>query len=185
MSEAGRMHALLRFWEPRQYFVVLGYANRAAAEVNLDFCSRHDIPVLRRCTGGGTVLQGPGCLNYSLILRIEDPGPLRSITATNDFVLKRQRVALSRLSGLRVEKQGQTDLAIGNLKFSGNAQRRKKHFLLYHGTFLLNLDLALIEKTLKLPSKQPAYRVNRSHVDFLMNLRIPADQVKKAIAECW
>ena len=57
--EAGRGGALLRFWEPAHYFVVLGYANKAAAEVNLPFCAANRIPVLRRCTGGGAVLQGP------------------------------------------------------------------------------------------------------------------------------
>ena len=61
---------ILRFWEPRQHFVVLGYSNRTRTEVNLDSCKKLDVPVLRRCSGGGTVLQGPGCLNYALLLRI-------------------------------------------------------------------------------------------------------------------
>src|SRR2546423_8107969 len=72
----------LRFWEPQQHFAVVGYANAAAKEVNLPYCEANQIPVLRRFTGGGTVLQGPGCLNYSLILRIRDDGPLRTISAT-------------------------------------------------------------------------------------------------------
>src|SRR5258708_4722571 len=71
-AEAGPGFELLRVWEPAAYFVVVGYANKAAAEANLPFCKANDIPVLRRCTGGGTVLQGPGCINYSLILRISD-----------------------------------------------------------------------------------------------------------------
>src|SRR5262245_40949097 len=70
---------ILRFWEPRNYFVVLGYGNKAAAEVDLEACAAEKIPVLRRCSGGGTVLQGPGCLNYALILRIDDGGPLQNI----------------------------------------------------------------------------------------------------------
>src|SRR3954454_25007928 len=61
---------VLRFWEPREYFVVLGYANEARREVDLEFCATRSIRVLRRCTGGGTVLQGPGSLNYTLVLRI-------------------------------------------------------------------------------------------------------------------
>src|SRR5580765_5715457 len=78
---------ILRFWEPTQYFVVVGYANAVNTEVNTAFCREHGIPILRRCTGGGTVLQGPGCLNYSLFLPIESGGPLQSISATNDFIL--------------------------------------------------------------------------------------------------
>src|SRR5881296_1169350 len=69
---------LLRFWEAVHYFVVVGYSNKVRAEVNLPFCELNTIPVLRRCTGGGTVLQGPGSFNYSLVLRIDELGPLQS-----------------------------------------------------------------------------------------------------------
>src|SRR5215207_8536903 len=97
---------VLRFWEPANYFVVLGYANKAADEVNLDFCRQAGVPVLRRCTGGGTVLQGRGCLNYSLILRFADVAGLHSISLTNQFVLDRQEKALGRVLGAKVDVQG-------------------------------------------------------------------------------
>lgn len=185
LCEAGEADELLRFWESAKYFVVVGYANHVATEVNLSFCRENTVPVLRRCSGGGTVLQGPGCLNYSLVLRISESGPLRGISTTNDFILERHQAALAALLLAPVEKRGQTDLAIGGLKFSGNAQRRRKHFLLFHGSFLLHFDIDLIEKTLPLPSKQPDYRLNRSHADFLMNLKVPAQVVKAALRKTW
>ena len=43
----------------------------------------------------------------------------------------------------------------------------------------------MIEKTLPLPSKQPGYRVNRSHSDFLMNLKVPSQLIKSALAQSW
>ena len=185
LCEAGGSDELLRLWAPPQYFVVLGYANKAETEVNLAFCRSHAIPVLRRCTGGGTVLQGPGVLNYSLILRIDDSGPFRSIPATNQFILERHRDALAALLCAPVEWRGQTDLAIGGLKFAGNAQRRRRRFLLFHGSFLLHLDLSLVEKALPLPSRQPDYRVNRSHADFLINLNVPAPTINAALIKAW
>src|SRR5438552_1825728 len=183
--EAGLVGELLRFWEPAQYFVVVGYGNRVATEVNLPYCQRNSIPILRRCTGGGTVLQGPGCLNYSLILRADSSGPLHSIAAANAFILKRHQAALAALLQAQVEMQGHTDLAIGGFKFSGNAQRRRKRFLLFHGSFLLHLDLSLIETTLPLPARQPDYRRNRSHSDFLINLNLPGATVKAALLKTW
>ena len=185
MCDENKAEEVLRFWEPARYFVVVGYANEVAAEVNLAFCEANAIPVLRRCTGGGTVLQGPGCLNYSLILRIEEAGPLQSISGTNEFVLKRHAVALSEALGWPAEMRGHTDLSIGDLKFSGNAQRRKRNCLLFHGTFLLDFDIELIAKALLMPSKQPEYRQQRPHVDFLMNLGMPAQQVKEALCKMW
>src|SRR3974390_1391239 len=153
LCEDGKEEELLRFWEPTRYFVVVGYANHAATEVRLSFCEQNAIPVLRRCSGGGTVLQGPGVLNYSLVLRIGDSGPTHTISSTNDFILERNREALAALLKAPVEKRGQTDLAIGSLKFCGNAQRRRKRCLLFHGSFLLNLDLELIERVLPMPSR--------------------------------
>src|SRR5262245_29464931 len=70
LCEAGHAPEVLRFWEPSSHFVVVGYANRIADEVNVTECRTRGIPILRRCSGGGTVLQGPGCVNYALVLRI-------------------------------------------------------------------------------------------------------------------
>src|SRR5436190_19232616 len=183
--QSGGCDGVLRFWEPNNYFVALGYANRAATEVNLEFCRSQTIPVLRRCTGGGTVLQGRGCLNYSLILKCDVSPSLQSITGTNEFVLKRHQEILSTLLRAPVEKRGHTDLAIGGLKFSGNAQRRRQKFLLFHGSFMLHLDISLIEKALPFPSRQPDYRTDRSHSDFLMNLKISSHLLKTALRGAW
>jgi lipoate-protein ligase A len=183
--EEGRETELLRFWESKKYFVVVGYGNRLESEVNLAFCRANALPVLRRCTGGGAVVQGPGCLNYSLILSTSRFEPRQSITATNDLVMGRHRAALVALLRADVQRRGHTDLAIGGLKFSGNAQRRKRDFLLFHGSFLLDFDLGLIERALPMPSRQPEYRANRAHAEFLMNLKCPPELLKNELRRTW
>jgi len=185
VCEEGGAEGVLRFWEASRYFVVVGYANHVSSEVKLAFCQQHSIPVLRRCTGGGAVLQGPGCLNYSLVLPIGTEGPFQNIPATNDEVLSKHQAALAGLLQAPIQKQGHTDLAIGGLKFCGNSQRRHKRFLLFHGSFLLHLDIDLVEKALPLHSKQPEYRLNRSHTDFLLNLKAPAQPIKAALRQAW
>jgi lipoate---protein ligase len=74
---------------------------------------------------------------------------------------------------------------LGGIKFSGNAQRRKRRALLFHGSILLQFDLAVISQLLPMPSKQPEYRLNRSHEDFLMNIGAPAEAVKQALRAAW
>ena len=175
---------LLRVWEPRQHFVVLGYANSHRTEVNLEACRRRRIPVLRRISGGGTVLQGPGCLNVSLILRIR-PGPLSTISGTTRFVLTRHRDALAPLVASPVRVQGSSDLTLGARKCSGNAQRRQRRCVLFHGTLLLNLDLGLLEQLLPLPKRRPAYRQDRTHQAFLTNLGLAPGIVKAALQQAW
>lgn len=183
--EEGCPDEILRFWEPRQHFVVLGYSNKVSAEVNLDSCQTLGFPVLRRCSGGGTVLQGPGCLNYALILQICEGSGMESVTEANAFIMNRNRNALNSLLDGEVLIQGHTDLTLQGLKFSGNSQRRRRRFLLFHGSFLLHLDLALVEQALRLPAKQPSYRRNRAHKDFLTNLPLPVDAVKEAMKQVW
>jgi lipoate-protein ligase A len=185
LCDEGLADELLRVWESSQYFVVVGYANRVGSEVNVPFCRQNGLPILRRCSGGGTVLQGPGCLSYALIMRIEESGPLGGISSANRFVLERQRVILERLLKTPVQIRGHTDLALGRLKFSGNSQRRKRRALVFHGTFLLQFDLALIERALLMPSREPEYRARRSHSDFLVNLGVPAREVALALRGGW
>ena len=193
---------ILRFWEPHRHFIVVGYSNRVECEVNIAACRELNIPVLRRCSGGGTVVQGPGCLNYALILRVDSEPALQTVTGANRFVMERNRQALEKLlpgSSRRTEAQsskteirnpkvsvrGHTDLAIDGRKFSGNAQRRRRHAVLFHGTFLLDFDLELVSRLLPMPSKEPDYRRARSHTEFLMNLNVSAAEIKAALTQAW
>ena len=183
--ERGESGELLRFWEPRQHFVVLGLSNAHRAETRLQACQARGVPILRRCSGGGAVLQGPGCLNYALVLRIRRPGPLENITAANRFILQRHLAAVEKLLGRPAALQGCTDLTLDGLKFSGNSQRRGADWLLFHGTFLLRMDISLVEELLEPPSRQPAYRRNRPHAQFLTNLPLSSIQLKRALQEVW
>jgi lipoate-protein ligase A len=179
---------ILRFWESRQHFVVVGYGNRIETEVNVEECRRRGVPILRRCSGGGTVVQGPGCLNYSVTLRLDDEetGPLVSVTGANQFVMERNRAALEKLLRTAVDVQGCTDLVFdGKMKFSGNAQRRRRHALVFHGTVLHAFDLSLIDQLLRFPSAQPDYRKSRSHADFVRNIRASGEEIRAALREAW
>jgi lipoate---protein ligase len=185
LCETGFADELLRFWESMTHFVVVGYGNKVASEVDVAACRADGIPVFRRCSGGGTVLQGPGCLNYSLVLRIDAHHQLENITSTNCYIMKRNATALSKLLGKTVSAEGFTDLAIDGRKFSGNAQRRKRTHLLFHGTFLLDFDLRLIESYLRTPSRAPEYRRDRSHLDFLRPVNLSREEIKRALCGEW
>jgi lipoate-protein ligase A len=176
---------LLLFWESPRPFVVVGYSNKISSEVNLPACRQRNIPVLRRCSGGGTVVQGPGCLNYSVLLRIDRWPETQTISSTNRFVLKQHRLALDPLLNGEVEVNGHSDLTWRGLKISGNAQRRKRRHVLFHGTFLLGFDLELIDELLPLPTIRPDYRRDRPHHEFITNAPLSAEAVKVALRRIW
>ena len=176
---------VLRFWESPEPFVVVGYANRVATEVNVPACMAAGVPILRRCSGGGTVLLGPGCLAYTLVLQIGGRPELETITGTNQFIMERHRAALGPLVGSPVRVEGHTDLVLGDHKFSGNAQRRKRRAVLFHGTMLYAFDLLLIERFLRLPSLRPAYRGDRAHPDFVGNFPTSSASLRAVLAREW
>lgn len=183
--EANPAEGILRFWQSPTYFIVLGHASHTASEVNVPECQSRNLPILRRCSGGGTVLQGPGCLNYALIVPISDRAAWQTIRDTNTVIMSQHARTLAAATGLPIQHLGTTDLAIGQKKFSGNAQRRKQRGLLFHGTFLLDFDIARLAEILPLPPRQPNYRRSRSHRSFLTNLKQPASLIKDALRACW
>ncbi|HEX2931506.1 MAG TPA: biotin/lipoate A/B protein ligase family protein [Candidatus Binatia bacterium] len=175
---------ILRVWEPTTHFVVLGHSNRLRTETNQAACAENKIPILRRISGGGAVMQGPGCVNYSLILDIHAHG-LRNIRDAFRYVLQRHSQFIDALSGAKTSIEGISDLVVAGRKFSGNAQYRKSRFVLVHGTFLLRFDLSLIDRHLKIPAKQPDYRLNRPHLEFLINLKLDSGRVRESLRAGW
>ena len=179
----------LWFWESPTPFVVLGYGQTLAREVLEDPCQERGIPILRRCSGGGTVVQGPGCLNYALSLRLQGHPALGTVTGTNQWIMNRQARSLGSRLDNRVVVRGHTDLALidptGERKFSGNAQRRTRDAVLFHGTLLSDFNLSWISELLAHPTDQPAYRAQRSHQDFLTNLPLSQAELIDLLKAEW
>lgn len=184
-GEAGTEGGVLRFYESATPCVVVGYGNRLATEVDVAACDAAGVPVLRRASGGGTVVLGPGCLAYAVVLPVGLDPELETVTGTNRWVMERNRVALAAATGLPVVIRGHTDLAVDEWKFSGNAQRRRRRALLFHGTFLLGMDLEPVARLLPPPSSEPEYRRGRAHGAFIRNLGVSSDRVRGAMEEVW
>jgi lipoate-protein ligase A len=175
----------IRFWESDLNCVVLGYGNDLESEVFSERCRSEKVSVYRRCSGGGAVVLGHGCLNYSLVIPIEWHERLASVNGANELIMERNRAALQEVSGDAISVRGYTDLVSGDIKFSGNAQRRRRQALLFHGTFLLDFDVSLMERLLRFPSRQPEYRKGRSHSVFAGNLSVARCDVVAAMMKVW
>ena len=200
---------LLRVWEPRSPLVVVGRSSQPAVEVRLEECTRRNVPVIRRTSGGAAIVTGPGCLMYSVVLSLERHPELRGIDAAHRFVLARLSKAIKTMCesvtccgtsdlgflaeaagpdeaisrGLATEKCGTRPLALR--KFSGNSLRMKRRHLLYHGTLLYDFDLALIETLLAHPPREPAYRAGRRHSAFVANLPAAGAAIRRALIDAW
>ena len=133
-------------------------------------------PVLcRRASGGGTVLHGPGNLNYSVFVSLNRYPGLYALRDSYQRLLEMVRSALE-AQGITATMRGQSDLVILDAdgverKISGNAQFRKHGVLVFHGTLITRSELIeSISVNLKHPPKEPDYRAGRTHRSFLGSL---------------
>ena len=175
---------VLRLWEPDSYAVVVGRANRIERNVNCAACRRDGVPIVRRFSGGGTVLLGPGSLVFSLFLRVEPGDHLANIGAATQSILERIREPLQKQVA-DVQQKGTSDLAVGDVKVSGNAQRWLRTTLLHHGTLLHDFDVEAVARYLTSPERQPDYRRDRPHREFLTNLPLSGAALRRSLIDIW
>jgi lipoate-protein ligase A len=175
---------MLRVWQWPQRAVVLGAGGRIANDVHEERCRTDGVPLARRASGGGTVLLGPGCLLYSVVLHLDRDPALAQIVPSYRYVLTRVIAALQGIAPV-LDVRGSSDIAEADRKVSGNAQQRKRTHLLQHGTLLYTFDIARVADYLKPPPRQPEYRQHRSHIDFLTNLATDAMTLKARLRTAW
>lgn len=186
-SAEQEQHAVevLRLWEPASPIVVLGRSSEIQREANLSVCDSKQIPVIRRCSGGATILTAPNCLMYAVLLSYQARPHLRMLEQAHQFVVGKIQLSIQSL-GVDTDFQGTCDLTINDRKVSGNALRCKKNWVLYHGTLLCQgVDLELIDDCLGDPKRQPDYRQARSHANFITAMPISSSDLSAALIETW
>ena len=190
--------ACVRTWMADRPAVVLGSSCRIDAEVDRAACADAGVAILRRPSGGGTVVVGPGCVMWTVVE--PHPGGAPAIEAVHAAMLEPLAATLSAALAAaggpsrRVERRGTSDLvlacgdgaATAERKVSGNSLRVRRHGVLYHGTLLDACDLDLVARVLRHPPREPDYRAGRHHGAFLANLglgrRTLDDAVRTAFA---
>ncbi len=172
-AHAGRLAVpVVRTWMAAAPAVVVGSSSRIDDEVDRAACVAAGVPILRRPSGGLTVVLGPGCLMWSVVapLPAAPPPAIERLHAAMLDPLAAALVAAGRL----VVRRGSSDLAMTGVdverKVSGNALRVRRAAVLYHGTLLDAFDLELVSRLLRHPPREPGYRAGRSHGSFLANL---------------
>ncbi len=154
--------------------VVLGRHQNVLREVNLWRCWEKDVPVLRRLSGGGTVVHDRGNLNFAFI------------TAHTSTTFNRYRQFLQPIVevltdlGAPVRIDERNDLRLEGKKVSGNAQFTSRGRLLSHGTLLFEADLNHIKQLLQ-PDRGRAIwdKAPRSVYSAMTNVR---SYLKRAIS---
>jgi lipoate-protein ligase A len=173
---------IVRTWMATQPVVVVGSSSRIDQEVDRAACAARGVAIVRRPSGGATVVLGPGCLMWTVVAPY--PQGVPALEQVHAGMLEPLCAALAR-PGIEVARYGTSDIVLMSAgearKISGNALRVRRHGVLYHGTLLDDFDIDLVGSILKHPPREPAYRAGRPHAAFLANLHLGRPLLEEAV----
>ena len=124
--------------------VIIGRNQDLEAEVNLEYCRKNGVEVVRRKSGGGCVYSDMGNIMVSYVSRRGD------VSEVFDRYLSAMTACLRTL-GLNAEKSGRNDILVEGRKISGNAFHQLPDRSIVHGTMLYNTDFEALEVAIKPP----------------------------------
>jgi lipoate-protein ligase A len=139
-------------WKPKA--ISLGYFQGAKEELDIEACSDHGVDIVRRITGGGAVFHDSE-LTYSIVIPESHSLAYPSILDSYSLLCMGIIEGLASI-GVRSSFAPINDIVHEGKKISGNAQTRKKHCILQHGTILIDVDVEQMFSLLKVPKEKAA-----------------------------
>jgi lipoate-protein ligase A len=161
--------AVVRVEEAREVVVVTSRSRDPGREIFLEHCRHDGVAVAVRPTGGGAVVLGPGVVAASVVRDAAALGrfPEPYFHALCGLVAG----ALLACSVTGVEMRGTSDLCLNDRKIAGSSLRLWRDRALFQLSLLVEMDVGLIDRYLRAPSREPAYRQGRTHREFVITLR--------------
>ena len=145
--------------------IVLGISGKVDEMVDLEKHKKTPIPLIKRYSGGGTVVVDNDTIFASFIFQKN----VHSFPLFPENILGWSASFYERALNITDFQLKENDYVIGNKKCGGNAQYIQKNRFVHHTTFLWDFKPALMN-LLAHPKRTPSYRKERSHKEFLCSL---------------
>ncbi|MBR6807487.1 MAG: lipoate--protein ligase [Clostridia bacterium] len=156
-------------WQPRPTIVVGSFQN-IHEEVDVAYAGKRGIDIVRRLSGGGTVYQDEGSVQFAFIEKREGDIDFRRY-------LEPICTSLCEL-GIDAEINGRNDITVDGRKVSGNSQYRVAGKTVHHGTLLFSVDIDEMERATRLPDYKIASKGIKSVRSRVCNMAPLTDKVK-------
>lgn len=155
-------------WRPDKMYIILGASNRAEEALFLDNVRQDALTVMKRPSGGQTVMLTPNNLVIAAIFSDQQVMKPKDVFS----MLNKLIISGIREAGMdNLSQRGISDIAIGGKKILGSSIYKNKDKLLYHAVLNLGEPASTFERYLKHPSREPDYRQGRNHAEFVTSLR--------------
>ncbi len=146
--------------------IVMGISAKPDQVLDFSKLQQQSVPVIRRFSGGGTVYIDENCLMTSFICNELD----MDVPCFPQPVFHWSETFYQPVFENLEFKLRENDYVLGHKKFGGNAQYMTKKRWLHHTSFLWDYQEEKMGY-LKMPTKTPQYRQQRSHTEFLDKLK--------------
>ncbi len=147
--------------------IVLGISGKIHEMVAYEQWQHNPIPLIRRFSGGGTVVIDADTCFTTFIGQAEELDVPAKIEAVHHWAVERFKPIFPLQVPFHLREN---DYAIGNRKCGGNAQYFARGRWLHHTSFLWDYTSKHMQ-LLALPPKMPNYRERRGHEEFLCCLK--------------
>lgn len=148
--------------------IVMGMSGKPAELLDVKLVLRDKISVIRRFTGGGTVIVDHGTIFVSFICN-KDAVP--GLQAYPQPIMAWSSLLYNEVFHEAGDfKLRENDYVFGSRKFGGNAQSITKNRWIHHTSFLWDYEDANMAY-LKIPQRAPKYRQARDHSEFICRMK--------------
>jgi lipoate-protein ligase A len=193
---------VLRFYQWKPGALSLGYFQNID-DINLKECKKRKVDVVRRLTGGKTVLHDKE-LTYSFIIdeklmpksiiesyKIISKGILYALKSLGiNASMKKSVKKFKKSSAVCFNEPSYYEIVVNGKKIVGSAQTRKNGKLLQHGSILLDVDYNKLISLFNVKNKEKTLELSKNRITSIINekkslknKKIIAKKLKKYLKE--
>ena len=173
---------------PATPYACLGFHQEIENEIDIDFCQKNNLHIIRRSQGGGATYLDSDQQFYQIIA--DEQSPVVPC-AVDDFFAKFLRPTVYTYNGLGVpaEYKPINDVVVNGRKISGNGAGKLGKAAILVGNVIFVLDYDSMTRVLKVPDEKFRDKLAKSIREWVTSLKRelgyipPKSQIKKLLVE--